>query len=306
MKDRIVHLLSNAESDRFPSNTPSSFVNNIPELNFDASYSCGLLEASYSNRVLTFGSECKLTLFDFLHKNDPNTTDNPTSSVLWGKAYEIFIPDRQYESVSALVDELNEQIYRRIDRLKGKPIFFYDPTNSKFVHYKIENLYLHLRLIGVILYVIGCRNTKETDYYVSLGLEKKGFTYEFVSEQGVKETRKLINPIDLKTDETHNGWFVLEPVLNNKPEALLFYCNIISEQIAANEYVKLLRLCPLTVNNSTDRTVISFDKVHFLELQTYNIRRIEIEIRDIHGERVLFPSNTLTRLSLLFRSNARY
>ena len=285
--DSYIVLFSSKCCDSYPNNTESQFRNRLcMPMILPCEMEIGLVQFSFHNAFDNIAVRETFQFFDFLYENSDKT---------YGKMYDISIEAGDYPGPEYLARSINEQIWKKVPRLKDKEVIRYDTIQNRFWFVFNKNDYFLLVLKEQLLVLFGVVETFVPSTQVVLGMSKERDSYTYNGE-----IRRFSNHEVLTSRVQHEDMFEFPPKLDDFSTMFIF-TNIISEQNTGDELTNLLGITSIKEKTLSRCVLQTFDNPHYVPLRTTHIEHIEVQIRNEFGDLTRFQKGVSTFLKFHIR-----
>ena len=247
-------------TDLHPENTRSNFTATLPQtLNLNADWKIGLSTVNLPNVFNTLPSD---TMLAFIFYKEDNVKEK----------VQHFFPHKRYTK-EELLDEIN----------------FFLIKNSKNVYLgeisETHPAQTHKNLCCIELKIHG------TLIISKMLTDLLGFTSMPDKRGKVYFTYSPTTPSLKSTSLSHK--FTSEVPINMdyyRPSYYMLYSNIVQPTAVSGEYLNILKIFPVTNDNST-YVIQEFKHREYLHLNNYDIKEIQFHLRSHTGEYISFDEN---------------
>ena len=304
---KYVNLIS-TDTTNFPDNTNSSFGNSLADaLDFPPNTHVALQEISFVPcfyNIEPKNNDLMMFLRQLPARVDP---ENPPPHKLWGQWAQVRLIPGYYPTIDDLLKMINKCIQgmeNALKDLKDAKVFSYDPVSMK-IKYDFDKLVFSLAIRGALLNLLGAeaeKNITNRREWAVIGYGKDKLFYEVPVDphkpDGPKEKRyyadsRLSWPASLKDSFA----YVAQLRTFN---SIYIFTDLTESQVFGSTYADILRTISINKIQKHAEIVYECENLHFLKLKKRFIKTIQVLIRDMHGNPMLFRQGSV-RLKLVFR-----
>ena len=277
-------LPSNSSSQFFPNNTMANFKTKLhAPVSLSGSWECALVDINFPKTWFTINKDSAAFKVSCMRceGSDPEfveTITRPTEYML-----QLKIPVGYYDDLEDLVKAINNAIFTAF----ASPVIMWDKDGmSKEVNEpnypKFRYNHLNKRTIVTL-----ARNMSVEFNPILLTI--LGFTLE------QNPLMNYTNELKLSIRSAHVG------DITCGIHSIYVYASILEHLIVGDKLVPLLRIVDATGPPGA-MLYRSFDHLRYMPIQMKELDALELDIRDVYGEPILFESGTLV-LTLHFRKS---
>ena len=276
-EDFYITALSNYDTHLFK-NTPSSFQNRLAkEINLkQANWEIALCELSYKQDIKSTDDKAIIWIFDFLSKDENG----------YGELYKLTVDQSFIVSPHDLCSRLNNLIFEKVGRLKGKKreFFKYETNERIWITFEPDD-YLCILVRYELLKLLGVTQEGSKEETLILGKTKQKKSYIFNTSEGKKVKRKFKDKYNeyWKSVCKTTDYFKYRPTLQLNHEEIVVYSTLVEPGNFGGFLAQILKILPVDWTNQGRRVTYRFgaDRIYRKLVNSTNINTMGFELRTL-------------------------